>query len=116
MRRDANFTLELSSRTQFAKIKNIKVIAKNQCEKHNKRALGPWVPHLRMTVYKGIGEQSSSQSPATCLNFDILAVSLRLNMGYVDKINRMYNFNKGNNLNKLGRGSQDDAMNIISRL
>ena len=53
----------------------------------NKRALGPWVAHLRMTVYKGIGKHSSSQSPA--MNFDGSAVSLRVNMGYVDKINRM---------------------------
>ena len=82
-----------------------------------------------MTVYKGKGEQSSSESPA--INFDRSAGSLRLNMGYVDKINRMQSFNKtktseirgeaifgwqGHNLNKLGRGSQDDATNIISRL
>ena len=40
-----------------------------------------------MIVYKGIGKHSSSQSPA--MNFDRSAVSLRLNMGYVDKINRM---------------------------
>ena len=30
----ANFSLQLSSRTQFTKINNKKVIAKNQCEKH----------------------------------------------------------------------------------
>ena len=53
----------------------------------NKRALGHWVAHLRMTVYKGIGEHSSSQSPA--MSFDRSEVSLRLNMGYVDIINRM---------------------------
>ena len=58
----------------------------------NKRALGPWFAHLRMTVYKGIGRHSSSQSPV--MNFDRSAVSLRRNMGYVDKINRMYNLNK----------------------
>ena len=56
-------------------------------EKKNKRAIGPWVAHLRMTVYKGIGKHSSSQSLA--MNFDRSAVSLRLNMSYVDKINRM---------------------------
>ena len=56
---------------------------------------GPLVTHLRMTVYKGVGEQGSSQSPA--LNFDRLAeVSLRLNKAYVDKINRMQNLNKSN--------------------
>ena len=30
----ANFSLQLSSRTQFDKIINKKVIAENQCEKH----------------------------------------------------------------------------------
>ena len=30
----ANFSLQLSSRTQFAKISNKKVVAENQCEKH----------------------------------------------------------------------------------
>ena len=30
----ANFSLQLSSRTHFAKIENKKVIAENQCEKH----------------------------------------------------------------------------------
>ena len=32
----ANFSLQLSSRTQFTKINNKKVIAENQCEKHKK--------------------------------------------------------------------------------
>ena len=36
----ANFSLQLSSRTQFAKINNKKVIAENQCEKHKKSRLG----------------------------------------------------------------------------
>ena len=35
----ANFSLQLSSRTEFAKIKNKKVIAENQCEKHKKSSL-----------------------------------------------------------------------------
>ena len=30
----ANFSLQLSSRIQFAKISNKKVIGENQCEKH----------------------------------------------------------------------------------
>ena len=30
----SNFSLQLSSQTQFAKISNKKVIAENQCEKH----------------------------------------------------------------------------------
>ena len=30
----ANFSLQLSSRTQFTKINNKKVIVENQCEKH----------------------------------------------------------------------------------
>ena len=35
----ANFSVQLSSRTQFAKINNKKVIAENQCEKHKKSSL-----------------------------------------------------------------------------
>ena len=35
----ANFSLQLSSRTQFNKINNKKVIAENQCEKHKKSTL-----------------------------------------------------------------------------
>ena len=35
----ANFSLQLSSRTQFTKINNKKVIAENQCEKHEKSSL-----------------------------------------------------------------------------
>ena len=62
------------------------VFRENYCKKRE-----PWVAHLRMTVYKGIGKYSSSQSPA--MNFDRSAVSIRLNMGYVDKINRMQNIN-----------------------
>ena len=32
----ANFSLQLSSRRQFTKVNNQKVIAENQCEKHKK--------------------------------------------------------------------------------
>ena len=35
----ANFSLQLSSRTQLSKINNKKVIAENQCEKHKKSSL-----------------------------------------------------------------------------
>ena len=35
----ANFSLQLSSQTQFAKISNQKVIAENQCEKHKNKSL-----------------------------------------------------------------------------
>ena len=35
----AYFYLQLSSRTQFTKINNKKVIAENQCEKHKKSSL-----------------------------------------------------------------------------
>ena len=35
----ANFSLQLSSRTQVTKINNKKVIAENQCEKHKKSSL-----------------------------------------------------------------------------
>ena len=34
-----NFSLQLSSRTQFAKSNNKKVIGENQCEKHKKSSL-----------------------------------------------------------------------------
>ena len=36
---DANFSLQLSSRRQFTKVNNKKVIAENQCEKHKKSSL-----------------------------------------------------------------------------
>ena len=36
----ANFSLQISSRTQFTKINNKNVIAENQCEKHKKSSLG----------------------------------------------------------------------------
>ena len=39
----ANFSQQLSSRTEFAKIKNKKVIAENQCEKHKKSSLATFV-------------------------------------------------------------------------
>ena len=35
----ANFSLQLSSRTQFTKINKNKIIAENQCEKHKKSSL-----------------------------------------------------------------------------
>ena len=35
----ANFSVQLSSRTQFTKINNKIVIAENQCEKHKKSSL-----------------------------------------------------------------------------
>ena len=35
----ANFSLQLSSRTQLTKINNKKVIAENQCEKHKESSL-----------------------------------------------------------------------------
>ena len=59
----------------------------NSYSLRNMHTRGPLVAHLKMTVYKGIGEHSSSQSPT--MNFDRSIVSLRLNMGYVDNINRM---------------------------
>ena len=40
---------------------------------------------MRMTVYKGIAPLKVQLA----INFDRTAVSLRLNMGYFDKINRM---------------------------
>ena len=48
-----NFSLQHSSQTQFAKIKNEKVIAENQCKKHKKikfnRDLFYTVIHSRLT-------------------------------------------------------------------
>ena len=35
----ANFSLQLSSRTQYTKINNKKAIVENQCEKHKKSSL-----------------------------------------------------------------------------
>ena len=84
---------------------------------------------MRMTVYKGTGEQSSSQSPA--LNFDRSAVTLRLTWVILTKLTgctvelqqkKTSDIRDGDifdhlwhNLSKLGRGSQEDATNIISR-
>ena len=45
----ANFSLQLSSRTQFTKINNKKVIAKNQCEKHKKLSLEMY--HMDLHVW-----------------------------------------------------------------
>ena len=42
----ANFSPQLSSRTQFAKISNTKVIAENQCEKHKKLEFMLGYPNL----------------------------------------------------------------------
>ena len=39
----ANFSLQLSSRTQISKINNKKVIAENQCEKHKKSSLARYL-------------------------------------------------------------------------
>ena len=44
----ANFSLQLSSRTQFTQINNKKVIAENQCEKHKKSSL---IGLLRVSEY-----------------------------------------------------------------
>ena len=45
----ANFSLQFSSRTQFAKISNKKVIAENQCEKHKKSSLASYVNTMALT-------------------------------------------------------------------
>ena len=45
----ANFSL--SSRTQFTKINNKKVIAENQCEKHKKSSLVIYVKTNKTVVY-----------------------------------------------------------------
>ena len=50
---------------------------------------GPWAlgRSPENALYKGIGEHSSFQSPA--VNFDSSVASLRINMGYDDKFNRI---------------------------
>ena len=45
----ANFSLQLSSRTQFTEINNKKVIAENQCEKHKKSSLGMLQTVIKVT-------------------------------------------------------------------
>ena len=45
----ANFSLQFSSRTQFTKINNKKVIAENQCEKHKKSSLESVLDKSRVT-------------------------------------------------------------------
>ena len=50
----ANFSLQLSSRTQFAKINNKKVIAENQCEKHKKSSLA--MALIRLHICTGWSE------------------------------------------------------------
>ena len=47
---DANFSLQLSSRTQFAKIKNKEFIVENQCEKHKKSSLSDTHRNLKHKV------------------------------------------------------------------
>ena len=53
----ANFSLQLSLRTQFTKINNKKVIAENQCEKHKKSSLTPSYIGSELTC-KGVCEQA----------------------------------------------------------
>ena len=45
----ANFSVQLSSRKQFAKIKNKEVIAKNHCEKHKKLSFAAYQKRPRQT-------------------------------------------------------------------
>ena len=42
----ANFSLQLSSRAEFAKTKTKKVIAENQCEKHSKPSFSSFLVAL----------------------------------------------------------------------
>ena len=46
----ANFSLQLSSRTQFAKISNKKVIAENQCEKHKNVSITSMRFHKKLDI------------------------------------------------------------------
>ena len=56
----ANFSLQLSSWTQFAKISNKKVIAENQCEKHEKQSLIGYISkckdRLSITILASISQ------------------------------------------------------------
>ena len=47
----ANFSLQLSSRTQFTKINNKKVIAENQCEKHKKSSLISFLSRANVSAF-----------------------------------------------------------------
>ena len=66
---------------------NVKLLTEHHYPQAFFKTRGPLVFHLRMPVYKGIGKHRSFQSPA--MNFDRSAISLRLNMGYLDKMIRM---------------------------
>ena len=62
----ANFSLQLSSRTQFSKIIKKKVIAKNQCEKHKKSSLYLYKePNIQS---KEEGKDQKSIQPTTKLD------------------------------------------------
>ena len=50
----ANFSLQLSSRTQFTKINIKKVIAENQCEKHKKSSLAQFYFICWLAIYNQI--------------------------------------------------------------
>ena len=69
------FQAQLKLRMKFIMLINVKIPsivgiltsmsminAPSESLKANKRALEPWVAHLRMTVYKGIGTHSSTQN------------------------------------------------------
>ena len=58
-----------------------------------KKTLGPWVAHLRMTVYKDIGKLSSSQSQAMNIDSFIKTLYGKVSHSYVDRNNRMLNLN-----------------------
>ena len=46
----ANFSLQLSSQSQFAKIKNKEVVVENHCEKHKKSSLSDTHRNLKHKV------------------------------------------------------------------
>ena len=60
----ANFSLQLSSRTQFTKINNKKVIAENQCEKHRKSSLHTYKDSNSIYILLGYHKSLSGQSDA----------------------------------------------------
>ena len=50
----ANFSLQNSSRREFAKLNNKKVIAENQCEKHKKSSLMIRIFHVGLDTRKSV--------------------------------------------------------------
>ena len=68
----ANFSLQLSSRTQLAKINNKKVIAENQCEKHKKSSLEALINRIYL--------MNGSTTPAYWTNIEYSYIFIYISM------------------------------------